>query len=248
VTTTGPAVTALSVVGCSGHPMLKHTLKALAKTRYTASVRDDERVRTKLAGHLAYTAENAELFEQHDIRAGLVYRDPRANLLQLVRRSVERYCAGKFEQPGTHPTALDYHRLVTAFDGQRGDRPFVEFYVDGIGARQTLVDIFQVAEWRHCPRVHAVRFEDLVDLHGDDPEGQRRTIEGLARFVGATVTEADVDDLVATCGAWLGRKQSRKDTFMVGWEEVFTDEDKAAFKRAFGSVVVDLGYEQDDDW
>jgi hypothetical protein len=228
--------------------MLHHTLKALAPKRYVASVREGNGDRIKLAGHLPYTPEHEALFERHDVRAALVYRDPRDNLIHLVRRSLGDFPGDKFTRPRTHPTAVTYNQLVKASDGHRGDQSFVEFYVDGIGGRETLDTIFQVTEWRHSPRVLPVRFEDLVNLHGEAPERQRQTIVAIADFVGARPTEAEVHELTVACDAWLGKKVTKKVDFLTGWRDVFTDEDRAAFKARYGQLLIDLGYEQDDDW
>jgi hypothetical protein len=241
------SVTCLSVVGCSGHPMLVHTMKTLNRKRYVTAVRAEDGTRIKLAGHRAYTPENEALFEQHHVGAALIYRDPRDNLLQLIRRSLLDYPGDKFSRPRTHPTALAYNDLVKRSEGRRGDRPLVEFYVDGIGAREVLDRIFQVTEWRHSPRVLPVRFEDLVDLYGDAGK-QRETIRAIADFVGASPSELLVEELASDCDAWLRKKAYKKKDYLKGWQEVFTDEDRAAFKAAFGRLLVDLGYEQDDDW
>ena len=152
-------VTPLSVVGCSGHPVLKRVLKRLAGPAYVASVRDEHGRRHKLAGHLRYCAENLALFEAHDVRAVLIYRDPRDNLKHLVDRSIHGYCPDKFERPGTHADAVRYHQLVKAAQGTRGGESYVEFYVETIGAEQVLRDIFQVTMWKDHPRVHPVAFE-----------------------------------------------------------------------------------------
>jgi hypothetical protein len=228
--------------------MLKKTLKVLAGDDYVASVRDEAGDRIKLAGHLPYTPAHEELFEQHDVRAAVIYRDPRDNFLQLVRRTLQGYCDEKFTRPNTHPTAVRYHQLVKRSEGQRGDAPFVEFYVDGIGGRETLDTIFQVTEWRHSPRVLSVRFEELVDLYGDAPDVQRRTIHGIADFVGASPTDAQIERLAAKGRDWLRKKVAKKDGYLTSWRDVFTDQDREAFKARFGHLVVDLGYEQDDDW
>ena len=244
----GPKVTCLSVVGCSGHPPLKHVLKHLSGKRYAASIHDPDRGRVKLAGHLDPSAENQELFERDQIRAVVIYRDPRDNLLQLVRRSFLDYTAEKFVAPNTHPTAIAYHRLVKEHQDAWTGRRVVEYFVDGIGGLDVLSTIFRVTEWHRHPRVQGVRFEDLVDLWGTDPEAPRRTITSIAEFLGVTVTDTEIDGLVAHNAIWLEKKVENKPHYLQPWQEVFTDADKAAFKHHFGPLLIDLGYEADNDW
>jgi hypothetical protein len=243
-----PRVTCLSVVGCSGHPPLKKVLKHLAKDRYAASIHHPDGGRVKLAGHLAPSPENQALFDAEQIRAVVVYRDPRDNLLQLVRRSILDYTAEKFVAPNTHPTAVAYHRLVKQHVGRWTDQPVVEFFVDDIGALDLLRTIFQVSEWHRHPRVQGVRYEDLVDLWRTDTDAPRRAITTIAEFLGASITDAELDALVAHNDRWLVKKVENKPNYLEPWQDVFTDHDKATFKRHFGDVLVDLGYEADDTW
>jgi hypothetical protein len=243
-----PKVTCLSVVGCSGHPPLKRVLKHLAGSRYIASVPDDDGNRIKLAGHLAPTPENQELFERHQVRAVVIFRDPRDNLTQLVRRTVLGYCPDKFLRPGTHPDAVAYNALVAASEGKRGDAPFVDFYVEGIGGREVLDRIFRVSQWKNHPRVQAVRFEDLIDVWGERPDVPRQTIVGIAEFLGASVTDEELDALEAAGERFLDKRRSGKAGFLQRWQDAFTDEDKASFKRYYGDLLIDLGYETDLDW
>jgi hypothetical protein len=223
-------------------------LKHFARERYASSVNDPERGRVKLAGHLAPSAENQELFDRHQIRAVVVYRDPRDNLLQLARRSVLDYTPVKFRAPRTHPNAIAYHELVKAHQGEWADQPTVEFFVETIGAVTLLHTIFQVTQWHHHPRVHGVRLEDLVDFWGTDADAPRRTITSIAEFLGASVTEAELDALQAANAEWLATKSVDRPHYAQPWQDVFTDHDRATFKRHFQPLLVDLGYETDDDW
>ncbi|MCK5879222.1 MAG: sulfotransferase domain-containing protein [Holophagae bacterium] len=239
-------VTCLSVVGCSGHPVLKMVLKEMVAKDYIASVRDEKGMRIKLAGHLQYCDENVRLFEKHNVKAVLVYRDLRDNLIQLVYRSIYNYCSKKFERPGTHPHAVQFHQLIKRFEGERGDQSFVEFYVKTIGAESLLQDIFQVAEWKNHPRVHSVKFEELTNLWGDNRGAQLRTIEGIAGFLGVSLSESEVGEFADRCSQRINKKKQKKD-YMVGWEELFSDEDKVMFKEHFGRQLIDLGYENGND-
>ena len=241
------AVTLLSVVGCSGHPIMKMTLKGLVPDRYRASVSDGG-ARIKLAGHLAFTGRNLARFEQHDIRAVLVVRDPRDNLVNLVNRSRFDYCPEKFERPHTHRDAVEYHRLIKADAGRPRNRGFVDHYVDGIGAARTLRSIFEVARWHGHPRVHTVRLEDLVGLGGAGHAAQRSTLAALAGFLGIEISPEAAEQIIATADRWIEQKSERRSERHLPWREVFSAKDRAAFKCHFGDVLIRLGYESDDRW
>lgn len=240
-------VTCLSVVGCSGHPVLKMALKEIVAKDYIGSVKDEHGVRTKLAGHLRYCDKNVQLFKKHNVRAVLVYRDPRDTLIQLVFRSLYNYCPKKFSQPGTHPNAVEFHQIIKRFEGERGDQSFVEFYVRTIGAEQLLQDIFQVAEWRNHPSVHSVKFEELSNLWEDNRGTQIKVIEGIVDFVEVSLSESEIGRVADLCSQNIRKKKQKKD-YMVGWEQIFSEEDKILFKEYFGQQLIDLEYEKGSNW
>ncbi len=240
-------VTCLSVIGCSGHPVLKMVLKKIADKGYIDSVRDEHNVRVKLSGHLCHNAENIQLFEKHHIKAVLIYKDPRDNLKHLVYRSLYDYCPKKFTRPNTHPNAVKFHELVKCSEGKRGAHPFVEFYVDTMGAKPLLYDIFQVASWKDHPWVHAVKFEALTDFREEDQGVQFSAVEGIADFLGISLPKTEIKAIAGSCFRKI-RKKKKKDEYMVGWEELFSEEDKALFKKYFGKLLIDLGYEKDNNW
>jgi hypothetical protein len=244
----GEVVAALSVAGGSGNQILKRTLKELAGDRYARWVADDRGERIRLTGHRPRTPELEAVFEAHDVLAVLVLRDPRDNLVNLINRSRNGWCGDKFQRPGGNVDASTYDSLVRVGGDPPLGRSFVDWYVDGIGARPTLDRIFQVAEWRTSPRVHTIRLEDLLDLHGEDADAPRRTIDGMAAFLGVTVSERKVDRLVATGRTWVRQRATEDPGLLTRWDELFTEADREAFERHFGPLLVDLGYERDGDW
>ncbi len=61
------------------------------------------------------------------------------------------------------------------------------------------------------------------------------------------MTEAEIKEIVDMCSQRI-RKKKKKDGYMVGWKEIFTEENKVLFKKYFGKLLVDLGYEKNYNW
>lgn len=96
-----------------------------------------------------------------------------------------------------------------------------------------------------------VRYEDLLE----HPEADA---ERLLEFLGADADEEIVRECVraASFENWTdGRERGQEDSssfFRKGvagdWKNVFTEEDKSIFKQEAGDLLVELGYEKDDNW
>lgn len=101
-------------------------------------------------------------------------------------------------------------------------------------------------EWMEDPEVLVLRFEELVGPEGGgDAEVQKNAIRKLAAHIGYTVTEEDVD--------WLAEHVfGGTATFNKGqigtWRENFTPDITKQFKNQMGQLLIDLGYEKDNNW
>jgi hypothetical protein len=96
-----------------------------------------------------------------------------------------------------------------------------------------------------------VKYEDLLER----PEEESRRI---LEFLGADAGEKTARECVraASFENWTkGRTRGEEDPssfFRKGvagdWREVFTEEDKQVFKEVAGELLIELGYEKDDNW
>jgi hypothetical protein len=96
-----------------------------------------------------------------------------------------------------------------------------------------------------------VRYEDLLSR----PEEE---LGRLLRLIGADASKGAVRACVeaGSFERWSkGRERGKEDSAAFlrkgvagDWKNVFTEEDKRVFKEAAGDVLVELGYEKDNDW
>jgi hypothetical protein len=99
--------------------------------------------------------------------------------------------------------------------------------------------------WLDCPEVLCLRFEDLI-LNRE--QAMRHILDYLSRR--GFTPQAPRAEAVATLAHAIAPKKSG--TFRKGkpgnWQEHFTQANKALLKEHAGDLLVQLGYEQDDQW
>lgn len=95
-----------------------------------------------------------------------------------------------------------------------------------------------------------VRYEDLLEKPAEE-------VRRLLGFLGADAKEEAVARCVemASFKRRANRERGQEDPFsryrkgMVGdWKSVFTEEDKHVFKEIAGHLLIELGYEEDNEW
>ena len=105
---------------------------------------------------------------------------------------------------------------------------------------------FQVhIPWMQHPDVHSVRFEDLI-------ENRRVALGGIAdHFLRRVDTvAASREETIDALETFIN--PSKSSTFRSGktgeWKKYFKEEHKRAFKDVAGDLLVELGYEKNNEW
>ncbi len=216
----------------------------------TQNVLNEDDARVRLAVHAHYKARNIRLVDKNDARGVVIYCDPRHNLKQLVYRSLYDYAPRKFtEKPQLHPDARSFHDLIKAAAPKPEDQGFVDYYVNTLGTRQLLLDIFQVARWKDHPQVLGIKFEDFIDRTGENRAARLRAVTNIADFLGVSLSESDQEKFAEVGREYILKKdrskiENNKYGYSVEWQDLFSDEDRLIFDEHFGELVADLGYER----
>lgn len=102
------------------------------------------------------------------------------------------------------------------------------------------------------PNVYTMHFEDLVGPEGGgSAERQKKVIREFAKLVKVCLSEQRVTEIAENL---FGKKATDEfsrtfDKGLIGrWKRVFAQEHKNAFKEHIGSLLIELGYEKDNDW
>jgi hypothetical protein len=164
-----------------------------------------------------------------------IYRDPRDMLVSQIFFATDMH-----EEHGMHTfyqSLPDFgERLKVAITGI--DRDGLKM----VSVKQRYEGVF---EWLEQPGMMCIRFEDLIDNRDATLNAMLDEVEETGYKI-PTPREKALEILVDAI-------QPRKShTFRSGktdgWKEYFTNEHKTLFKDVAGDLLVELGYETNNDW
>lgn len=113
-----------------------------------------------------------------------------------------------------------------------------------------------VLDWVDHPHAMIFRYEDFVGPEGGGTvEAQEEALERLLRFLELDLTgEEKLFVLKNLYGKFNQKRLDKKltKTFrkgqIGGWREAFTEENKRVFKERLGDLLIQFGYENDNNW
>jgi hypothetical protein len=92
-----------------------------------------------------------------------------------------------------------------------------------------------------------VQFEKLVGpLGGGTRQAQYGEIRRIAAHLSIALDTDEVEDIAEN--VYYHRSSTFRKGIVGDWKNHMTPEHKAAFKEVAGQLLVDLGYEADEDW
>ena len=164
-----------------------------------------------------------------------IYRDPRDLLVSQVF-----FATDMREEHGMHAYYQSLPdvaaRLKVAITGINQDG------LRMVSVRERYAGVF---EWLEQPSVMCIRFEDLIDQRYVTLNAMLNQIEKTGYII-PTPRGNCIEILMNAI------QPKKSHTFRSGktggWREHFNDEHKALFKEVAGDLLVQLGYEKDNDW
>ena len=188
-----------------------------------------------LRGHVQYHESYASVLRERRVVHYFIYRDPRDVVL-----SEARYLA-KMNR---------WHRLHSYFRNL-SDEEAILLSINGI--KDTIALRYpDVAErfakfhgWLHCPDTLAIKFEDL---RGDKRDWAICEISQF--YVDRAAIVLSTEKLAAQMANSIDPTKSH--TMRVGrsggWRDEFSVRCKDRFKKVTGDLLIELGYETNNDW
>lgn len=101
------------------------------------------------------------------------------------------------------------------------------------------------------PNVIVSRYEDLVgSMGGGSDKIQKQLIRKLCSELNIPMPENKLNSIASIL--WGNEEGPFKTQFRVGkigkWKDIFKPKHKKAFKKYFGELLIELGYESDNNW
>jgi hypothetical protein len=198
---------------------------------------------TWLKGHCGYKSEIEQYLYRHGVSKVFVYRD-----LRDVLVSQAYHVLAEDEETFKHPDHAMFRQMDTFED-------VLMACLTGVGPFSGLFERWELyAPWLWINWVFAVRFEDMIE----EPKQTARSFiryayDRMSHVHGARVQIPDkvMDNAtVLMLGAMKVKENSL--TFRKGkigeWKKEFTPKVTEEFKRRGGRWLIELGYEEDDNW
>ena len=186
-------------------------------------------------GYVDATPQNVAFLCQPGRVNYFIYRDPRDMLVSHVFFATDMHTGhGMHEYYQKLPNFNE--RLKVAICGIQKDGLFM------VDIRERYTGVF---EWLAQPAAMCIRFEDLIDNRDATLGKMLDQVEKTGYHIPTPRHEA-LDILVDAI------QPSKSHTFRAGktggWKEHFSMENKKLFKDVAGDLLVQLGYEKNNDW
>ncbi|PWH12254.1 MAG: hypothetical protein DDG60_14530 [Anaerolineae bacterium] len=186
-------------------------------------------------GYVDATPENVAFLCQPERVNYFIYRDPRDMLVSHIFFATDMH-----EGHGMH----EYYQTLSDFD-ERLKVAITGINRDGlymVSVKQRYEGVFQ---WLEQPHVLCIRFEDLIH----DRERILNQMLDQVEKTGYRIPTPREKSLEILREAIQPQKSK---TFRSGrtgeWRKYFKPEHKALFKEVAGDLLINLGYEKDNDW
>jgi hypothetical protein len=188
-----------------------------------------------VSAHCVYSPGFGELLREQDLEMVCILRDPRDTALSHMRYLQERPRHQAFEE--YMALADDHERLMYSIrGGWLGDYPL-----------QSLDERYRrFLDWQREAGAELVKFEDLVGPEGGGSEdAQRLATRRVAEHLGIELGEERLEEV---CSGLFGKGRTFRKGQSGGWQDGFAPEHREAVKEVAGSLLVELGYEENLDW
>jgi hypothetical protein len=190
--------------------------------------------------HLAFTPEREQLLTDLGFTMVLIARDPRdiaVSHFHYVARQARMHRLRAYYNSLPDDSA----RLMTSIRGIPESEWQGHVRLGDINTRCHVY--LDWAEHGAC----VVQFEKLVGpLGGGTRQAQHGEIRRMAAHLGMALDTATIEYIADN--AYYRKSSTFRKGIVGDWMNHMTPEHKAAFKEVAGQLLIDLGYEADEDW
>lgn len=192
---------------------------------------------TFLLSHAPALEENLKLLSEKNFKVIVLLRDPRDVIVSMYY-----YFGPKHAKKLELDHVLDKNAIIMLHI----TKWYLTTHKDSVAGPYLAGDYHQFFDWKKHPDVFFTSYESLVGSKGGgSDEVQKKEISALAQFLGINLCEDELTKIAANIygGTATFRNGSRG-----SWRNHFTPEHVAAFKEYAGDLLIELGYEKDNNW
>jgi tetratricopeptide (TPR) repeat protein len=189
-----------------------------------------------LKGHLPHSPRTAKILEALDYKMVIIVRDPRDVALSHIKWALTR---DYLPHQKYYESLPEDERLSKEIDG-------FAFPPDGPVVLDMRRRYEYILNWRGHPMVYITSFERLVgEQGGGSAEAQREEVNNIAAHLGIALTD---DHRKAVIDNMFGGTVTFKEGKRGGWKQHFGEKHKQQIKALMGDLIIELGYEQNNNW
>lgn len=189
-----------------------------------------------LVTHAPYSKQMEELLKERNAITFFLIRDPRDWIVSVIK----------------HPPISG----VDIFGGPIGDRHFlslnndqkIRYILEGTPVYYSILETYhRFLGWKNSPVCCALRFEALLGPRGGSYSVSEQIAE-LRKIADALYIDVDDDILLEAFDESFGVGKVFSKAKTGSWKEYFNAENKELFKQRLGTLLIELGYEKDNNW
>lgn len=190
------------------------------------------------AGHILYSPEWLQMLKQLNMKHIFISRDLRDVVVSYVYFIVEKYPSHPLYEYFTKDARDQKQRYLAFINGVQTEK--IKY--------PSIADWFRPFQgWIKDPYTLSITFEDLVR----SKESSRLQLIKITEYLWNGLTPPiPINKMLEKMEERMHHKYSL--TFRSGkigsWKTEFDDEVKEAFKKVAGNILIELGYEKNNEW
>jgi hypothetical protein len=199
-------------------------------------------------GHIPYDVQYARLLNGQGIKQVFIYRD-----LRDIVVSWTHFLLSTMDKHPVYPVFTKHYknhnqRLLAAIKGfDFVGTPYVNRY--GVSQYPNLYDRYkQIFAWLKNSNILHIRYEELVR----NARTRRRTILRIVNFLWDDLQTLELSKRKLVRMMEKNIDASNSKTFrkgkIGGWRTEFSNQHKLEFKKVAGQFLIELGYENNEQW
>lgn len=185
-----------------------------------------------LVTHTGYSQQMEKIMKKRKCKVFFVIRDPRDLIVSIINHP---------NQPGLDIYVQPWFRTAEVHKQ-------INHIIIGTDWYNPLEAVYaKFLPWKDSPVGCALTYEKLIGPNGGACTKKEQLVE-LRKIVKALNVQMTNRELLDIFDESFGTGWTFKGGTVGKWKQYFNEENKALFKKHLGKLLIELGYEKDDNW